>query len=128
MQEKTAILQVFYSVIQILQQENVRSARRNLIHNENQDFEQWTSDQIHDAEIACGTFDAVAIILRKTSMDYKMVAAEWTDAIVLCWEHAKPIIQAYRKRSGPNYWDDYEWLYNLTVKYRDSLNQPISAK
>jgi len=125
LQEKTAILQVFNSILQILQQENVRSARRNLIQNSNPTFEQWTPEQIHDAEIACGTFDAVAIILRKTNIDYKMVASEWTDTIIRCWEHAKPMINAYRKRSGSNYWDDYEWLYNNTVKLSDSVTQSV---
>lgn len=80
------------------------------------DFSKWTDEQKRMAEIACTTYDILGIFLKRTKVDLQFVTSEWQDSIIKCWEKALPMTKAYRSNRGNDYWNDFQWLYEMAKK------------
>ncbi len=115
--KRATIAQAFSTVLAHLQLEETRQARRVLMHIREADFSKWTQEQIDKAEIACSTYDVVGILLKRKVIDPRMVTAEWHVSIIRCWERALPMTKSYRRDRGPDYWNDFEWLYRLAKQH-----------
>ena len=114
--KRATVAQAFSTILSQLQASEVREARKTLIQINETDFSKWTPEQIQRAEIACNTYDCIAILLRRRVIDSKMVTAEWRTSITRCWEHAAPMVAAYRNDRGIDFWNDFEWLYGITKR------------
>ena len=110
--KKATIAQAFSSIATMLDDDRVRNARYTLMSISQNDFTKWTEKEIDNAAKACSTFDTVGIMVSNGIIDHKMVTREWRYSIIECWEHAQPMIAAYRKQRGKDFWDDFEGLYN----------------
>jgi len=111
--KQATIAQAYSIVLAYVRAPEAREARKVLVHIHEADFSKWTDEQIQKAEFACSTWDAIGILLRRRVIDPKMITKEWRDSIVRCWENALPMIDAFRKNRGGDFWDDFEWLYKL---------------
>ncbi len=114
--KRATIAQAFATILTYLRAPEAREARRVLVHTEQADFSKWTDEQIQKSELACSTWDAIGILLRREVVDPKMVTKEWRDSITRCWEHAVPMTMEFRRDRGFDFWDDFEWLYQLAKK------------
>ena len=108
----------FVTVIDILQEEQVRAARKLLVQLAEKPYADWTKEEKEQAELACRKFNAVGIMVRNKMIDPKLLLADWSRAIVDTWEAAKPMTTDYRKQRGSDTWKKFEYLYDLAVKYR----------
>ncbi len=111
-------LDAFINLIQVLQKEDIREARRILIEKvAKKEYKDWSLDERKQSERVCHTYDTAGIMSSKKHIDGKLVVANWHDSITKCWEAAKPMIMEHRKERGKDFWDNFEELYNEAVKY-----------
>lgn len=118
--KKGTVAQAFSTIATMLDDDKVRMARRTLMNVSKSDFTSWTQKEINDAEIACSRYDSVGIMVRHGMVDHKMVTKEWRNSIIRCWEHAQPMITAFRKDRGSDFWDDFQWLYGRAKEAKTS--------
>jgi hypothetical protein len=123
---RTTEAQAFSTVVSVLQTPEVRKSRQTLMRINQPDFSKWEEAQIEAAETACNTYDVVGIMLRRSIIDPTMVTENWRTSIVRCWENALPMITTYRSDRGSDYWDDFEWLYNLSNKAASNTKPSFS--
>jgi len=114
--KKDRTAQIFLGIVSLLQEPKCREARRSLIQLDERDFTKWSDEQKSHAEHACNTYDVVAILLQREVIDPTMITAEWRNSIIRCWNNAQPMISAYRRERGQDYWDDFDWLYEEAKK------------
>jgi hypothetical protein len=106
------------TVINFLQQSQVHDARRTLIGLTSIPFEQWTLEERTAVDKACGSYDVAGILVKQGIVPKEIIIDNWGDSIKKCHNAAEPLIAEYRKpdQRGPNFWDDFEWLYHEVEK------------
>jgi len=114
------VAQAFSTIASTLYEQKVRMARRTLMRNSKSDFTSWTQKEIDDAEITCVKYDVVGTMVRNKMIDLKMVIKKWRNSLIECYEHAQPMITAYRKNRGNDFWEDFQWLYNKAKEIKTS--------
>ena len=110
--KKGTVAQAFSTIASVLEDDKVRMARRTLIGNSKSDFNTWTGKEKDEAEIACKSYDVVGIMVQNKMIPQKMVIKEWRRSIIKSYEHARPMIEDYRKDRGDDFWKNFEWLYD----------------
>lgn len=107
-----AYAQVYRTVVDILQDEDVRRARRTVLEQlASRPFSAWGAPDIKAAERVCNTYDSVGIMIRHGMLPVEYVADSWGDSLRRTWAILRPLVYTYRsERNAPEYWNDYEYL------------------
>lgn len=79
-------LAAFANLGQFLQREEIRKARGALIHICKDNFQKWTTEEREEAEKACAAYDLTGIMASQKLIDRDLVAREWRNSIIKCWE------------------------------------------
>ena len=101
----------FTDISRFLQREEIRKARRTLFEIPEKSFKDWTIEEIEEAEKACHPYDLAGIMVSEKLIEENLIVHKWRYSIIRCWEAAEPMVNAYRKDRGNDFWGDFEWLY-----------------
>lgn len=110
--KRSAYFEAYCTVRDILQEEEVREARRFVFDLAKKRGEDWTEDKTarEQAEIVCHTYDAVGQIVRNKLLP-KGYIKSWAVSIRPLWKILSPLVTKYRDERGEvDTWDDFEWL------------------
>lgn len=122
--QKSRRSDAFTNLVQFLQREDIREARRILIRElSKKSFNSWTPDERQKAEMACHTYAAAGMMEEEGYVKKGFIAKEWHNSIVQCWEAAEPMITEYRDDRGKDFWFRFERLYKRAKKYEEALKQ-----
>ena len=108
--KRSSRLSAFLAVVDFLQAERVREARRILISLKEKKFDDWTKEECDAADLALRKLNAVAIIVQNHLIPVNYVLPEWENTLILCREAAEPLVRKYRNERGINYWRQLEGL------------------
>lgn len=113
---KTQELQGFVQVVNWLQNEEVRRARRRVYELKIINIKGWTEKDKWLAEIVCHNFDVVGDMLDKKLIT-KRVLENWALTIKRCWEVVGPLVEQYREeRPHPGLWKNFQQLAEETFE------------
>ena len=105
----------FMSLIQLIQREDVRTARGILFKtSEEKKIEKWSENEIKEAEKACWTYDFLAMMIFADIIEKKLsdfIVNSWQRQIIKTWEAAEPMIRKYQDERGKDFWEGFEKLY-----------------
>lgn len=105
------------NAFEYLQDKEVRKGRKLLRNfSEKDELDKWTDDEFLLVEVACNAFDRVGIMITNGVIPGKIIAKNYRDSIIDCWENSKPLRILNREKRRPDYWDNFENLYNLAKK------------
>lgn len=107
----------FFKVIENLQREEIRSARRKLFQFLDNPTKTWLDADIKNAEIVCQSYDLVGILIRTKFVDEKAILSRWHFSIKKSWKAAEQVVMLRRKKEGADFWKDFEWLNQAAQKY-----------
>lgn len=113
----------YKAVVDILQNEDVRAARRYVFVNlANKPFETWSEKDKLEAEKVCHSYDAVGQMVRNGFLPKRYVVDSWGASLRQSWPLLSPLILASRQQyNSAEVWDDYEWLANAAKPYQKPL-------
>ena len=118
-----AVAQNILAVASFIQDEEVRKSREVVrVTLSKKPYIDWSQDDKRDASRVCANYDVAAIIIRLGFVPRGPFLENWGPSIHHCFEVLKPYIEEMQKpeNSGPQYWDDFVWLYEQTnVKKAD---------
>ncbi len=109
---RTTQAQAYGIAREILQDENVRKARKRVF-----ELRSIKIDKLSDADeeqfgIVCHTYDSVGQMVRYKLLRKDIILASWGPSIRNMWPIVDPLVKKYRKDfDADEYWDDFEWLY-----------------
>jgi hypothetical protein len=104
-------LSLFIKILDILQTEDVRNARRIVLSAlKDKHYTSWMSTEIHEAEKVCHTYNTVGRILRFSACPKHIVIRPARDSILKTWYILKPLVKKYQDERGTDFYEDYEWL------------------
>ena len=115
---KSRKVDTFMRLSEYLQREEIREARGTLISTSGKRYEDWSKEEAEATEKACHTYDYAGVMARRKLIEKSLVANEWRDSIIKCWEAAKPMIMEYRKKRGADFWVGFEKLYHEAKKIK----------
>jgi hypothetical protein len=108
---------------EILQDENVRKARRRVFRLRSKPLDEWSESDIEQAEIVCHTYDSVGQMVRYELLKKKFIVDSWGPSILGLWPIVLPLVKKYRREwDAERTWDDFEWLY-LEAKNFDATKR-----
>jgi hypothetical protein len=81
--KRASQISAFVSIDEFLQEERVREARRILLSLKSKNFEEWTPEEVHVAELVCSRFDIVGIMIDNRLIKEKLVVPEWRRSIIV---------------------------------------------
>jgi hypothetical protein len=104
--------QTYKAVVDILQDEDVREARRIVVSQLGGREKLIQTEQDRKAaERVCHTYDAVGQMVRHGMLPIEYIIDSWGDSLRRTWTILKPLVSEYRsEREAPETWDDYEYL------------------
>ena len=108
--KRSAQLTGFRAVIDFLQEERVRVARRITISLNGKALSDWTKAEEEAADLALRKFNSVALMVKERMISPELVLTEWKTSLLLCWDAAKPLVEKYRSERFPTYWQHLEVL------------------
>lgn len=111
--------QAFSTVFNILQEQKVRQARKTVFSLKEKPLLKWTKKEIKAADIVCSTYDVVGIMIRNHLLPKEFIVDSWGPSLIRSWEILNFLIDEYRKESGSEYWNDYEWLVVEALKFHE---------
>jgi hypothetical protein len=56
-------------------------------------------------------------MVRQGMLPKELIIDSWGNSLYSSWPIVRPLIDEYRKKRGPNFWDDYERLSKEAKKY-----------
>ena len=102
---------VVIKIIDILQDEKIRRARRTVLATlRYKDLQDWNDIEIEQAEKVCQSYNNAARLLRFTKCPTDPIVEPAKDSILKTWAIHRPLVLSYRTGRGADYWSDYEWL------------------
>jgi hypothetical protein len=109
---KATYANTYKAALDILQAEEVRTARRVVFRNlSNKQFDSWDDQEKCEAEKVCHSYDSVAQMVRYSILPKAWIISNWGDSTKRSWYILSPLVISYRtQRNSPELWDDYEWL------------------
>ena len=114
-----SVAQNILALINFLQTEDVR-ASRTVVRKDLRSIpmDKWNKQQVEDASRVCATYDVAAILIREGLVPAKPFVENWGPSIRECFVTLRPFISSMQssQNSGPEYWNDFEWLYEQVVK------------
>jgi hypothetical protein len=98
----------YKAIVEILQAEEIRDARRYLFHIlENKPFESWNDEDKRKAEKVCHTYDAVGQMVRYGFIPRHYVVDSWGASLRRSWGIVLPLVYEFRqKNNAAEIWDD----------------------
>lgn len=105
--------QAFCSLIDRLQDEEVRKAREIVLEQEREgnSIDLTGRVQVGSDEKVCHTYDVAGIMVNSGMVPKRLLTENWGHSIKRCWQYVNPLVSKYRKeRSAPKIWDDFESL------------------
>lgn len=115
--------QAFLFIVQHIQDEDVRSARKTVLEHYDNDSE-LLENEYGAASKACHTYDTLGILVKHNLVPIQL-AAHWSSSIIRIWRKSQPMISERRGRAGQKEWCALEWLVSELEK--DPSNLPPSA-
>ena len=114
----------YKAVVEILQDDNVRKARRYLFENlEKKPFESWSPQDRREAEKVCHTYDTVGQMIRYSFLPKKYIVDSWGASLRRTWKITCPLVYEFRQNNNAaEMWDDYEWLANEAKSFQKPLS------
>jgi len=113
----------YKAIVEILQAEEIRSARRYLFENlEKKPFESWNQEDRQEAEKVCHTYDSVGQMVRYGFIPKQYVVDSWGASLRRTWAITLPLVYEFRQQNNAaEIWDDYEWLAKEAKPFQKSL-------
>ena len=113
--------QNFLSLVDYLQAQDVREARRvvrTTLKEKVSNSEPLCDSEDRAASLVCSTYDVAAILIRSGVVPAKPFIENWGPSIRDCYEVLRPYIKKMQQpeNSGPEYWDDFDWVYQQAGK------------
>ena len=109
--KRATVLSGYMKIMDILQAEDVRSARRTVLTTlKDKPLDSWTEAEIVAAEKVCHTFDTVARLVHFSLCPKDIVIDNAGDSLRKTWKVLEPFVRSYQLERGKNFWDDYERL------------------
>lgn len=112
--------QAFCNLIDRLQSEEVRAARRAVLSefddavDRNQEVDWIAIGLDQKAQIVCHTYDIAGQMVNSRMVPKKLVTSNWGHSIMRCWHLVKPLVEYYRGKHAKGtdviIWDDFEKL------------------
>lgn len=100
------------SALQYIQEPETREARKHVIQIvQGKDFSVWDDNDRRKVSTVCSTYDILGILIRQELIPLQIVTENWGRSIRLCYPVCEPWIRKLRESEGPEYWDEFEWLY-----------------
>ena len=125
-------------LLKYLEQQHVRDARRVVwkdIAKKAPGEIWWTDEQLEaQASIVCASFNTLGAALResRTPKLRRFFCRHWGVTIVAQYRCLLPMIEHRRKTNGPEYMNNFEWLYKCAKRhakhYLETTEAPISIK
>ncbi|GEM_PF-5949659 len=112
----------FFRAIDQMQNENTRNARRRVFElyfdvENPTPLSEWSLEDRSTGEIVCQTYDTVGMMVRNGFVEEEIILSSWCSSIVKSWKSTKEIVIDRRKIEGEEFWTNFQWLYERTVKY-----------
>jgi len=107
--------QNFISIINYLQDDRIREARRYVINKlYKKDYINWNEKDNKMASIVCSSYDTLAILVYINLIPKNIIIENYGPSIINCYNILKPFIIDMQKpeNSGSQYWNDIIELYN----------------
>jgi len=113
----------YKAIVEILQAEEIRDARRYLFENlEKKPFDAWSKEDKKEAEKICHTYDSVGQMVRYGFIPKHYVVDSWGASLRRSWAIILPLVFEYRQlTNSAEIWDDYEWLAKEAKPFQKSL-------
>ena len=125
--KKSRNFAAFMSLCQLIQREDVRTARGILFKtSEEKKFEEWSENEIKEAEKACWTYDFLAMMIFADLMEKDLsdfIVNSWQRQIIKTWKAAEPMIHKYQDERGKDFWGSFEKLYKKAKNIETSYNR-----
>jgi hypothetical protein len=111
---ESSVAQNILAVVNFLQAEDVRAAR-TIVRRQlrSKPMNEWSEQEREAASRVCATYDVAAVLLREKLVPLGPFVENWGPSIADCHQILLPFIEKMQEptKSGPNYWDDFGWLY-----------------
>jgi hypothetical protein len=125
----TTHAQAYSTVIEILQDEKVRQARKIVFSLKDKPLVKWTPEEINAAQVVCYTYDVVGQMARHHLVPKKIVVDSWGASLRNTWPILSQLIHKYRNEfEASEYWDDYEWLVIEAIKFNNRRQRSKRVK
>ena len=111
----------YKAVVEILQTEEIRSARRYLFENlENKSFDSWNNEDKKTPK-KCATH-TIQLVKWYGFIPKHYVVDSWGASLRRSWAIILPLVLEYRKQNNTaEIWDDYEWLAREAKPFQKAL-------
>ena len=107
------------AVVNLLQREDVRSARR-IVRQELEGlmFSLWTPEHKTAAALVCSSYDMAAILIKNGLVPADIFIKEWGPSIIHCRDILNDYLVEMRRLKGSSseYWNDFDLLYEKAKK------------
>ena len=118
--KRKANTETFLSAVDRMQKEEVRKSRGTIFRlsiDEKKPFQEWTTPEKKEAEIACQSFDVIGMMVRDGMVPPETLLKEWCGTIQKTWRGTTDLVNFRREKDGENFWGAYQWLYEESQKY-----------
>jgi hypothetical protein len=118
-QVNVSSVQNILSLSYFLQNDGTRKSRRYVIQLlKDKEYETWNDEDIRHASNVCSTYDLASIIIKDQLVPLEIFANNWGPSIKKCYKIVEPHILSMQlpQNAGPNYWNDFKWLYDEVIK------------
>lgn len=127
----TTLAQAYSTIVEILQEEKIRQARKVVFSLKEKSPAKWTKKEIEAAENVCHTYDIVGQMTRNHLLPMGIIIDNWGSSLRSSWPILSQLVNKYRNDfKATEYWDDYEWLYVKAVRFnnrKQRLNRLITG-
>jgi hypothetical protein len=114
---RTTQAQAYGVAREILQDENVRRARKRVFELRSVKIDDWSDADKEQAGIVCHTYDSVGQMVKYNLLRKDIIIDSWGPSIRGIWPIVLPLVEDYREKWGAKeYWDDFEWLFTEAEK------------
>ena len=120
---RTRKAEAFFHIVDFLQSDDIRAARQHLMDLKTPSFDDWTEEDIANAEKVCNSYARIGRMIKERMIPADFVIPVYHYSIKKCWKAAQPIVVEYRRRMSSDRWESFEWLYERTIElYPDGIS------
>ena len=106
---------------EFLQSRDFIIARRYIFkHLANKPFENWTDEDIDNAETVCRNYDTAFLINEQQGYENNLrkISVKWNHSIINSYKICKPLILNYKSSRGGGFWNHFDKLHALAGKVK----------
>ena len=111
--QQSASAQNILAIINLLQAEHVRNARRIVLKElANRPHHKWSPEQERAAALVGSSYDVAAFLIRQGLVPVGKIVENWGPSVRNCYGTLEGYIAEMRREEhcGASHWDDFEWL------------------